>query len=132
MRIGHNSDMPDIEALPKSIRDIAETLGMTIVFQLVEHFGGVELRIPHSLKPDHMLMVLGEEHAKMLCRYCPEDTIHVPMSLFGKRLKKQIDALEERGFKRWQIARELNISQRHVRRLANTEPKNSNQPDLFG
>lgn len=70
MSMGHNSGLPDLEALPKSIRDIAETLGMGVVFALVEHFGGVELRIPHKLKPDHMLMVLGETYAQMLCDFC--------------------------------------------------------------
>ncbi|PHQ99512.1 MAG: hypothetical protein COB39_03400 [Marinosulfonomonas sp.] len=131
MNIGHNSGLPDFDTLPKSIQDIAESLGMGVVFALVEHFAGVELRIPHKLKPDHKLMALGEDYALMLCRFCPEDTIHVPMSLSGKRLKVQIDALQSRGFRRWQIALELNITQRHVRRLANTEPKESNQLDMF-
>lgn len=131
MSIGHNSGLPDLEALPKSIRDIAETLGIGVVFALVEHFGGVELRIPHKLKPDHKLMVLGETYAQMLCDFCPEDTIHVPMSLSRKKLKESVDALSDRGWKRWKIARELNITQRHVRRLANTAPKESNQLNLF-
>lgn len=131
MSIGHNSGVTDIESLPNSIRDIAETLGMTIVFKLVEHFAGVELRIPHTLKPDHKLMVLGKDHAEALCAFCPEDTILVPMSLDRKRIARQVKALEGKGLKRWEIARELGITQRHVRRLANSGSVPSNQIDMF-
>jgi len=42
-------------------------LGMPIVFALVEHFGGLELRIPHKLKSNHMLMAMGEAHAEAIC-----------------------------------------------------------------
>ena len=130
--IGHNSGSLTVEELPVSIQDIAEALGMKIVVKLVEHFGGVELRIPHNLKPDHKLMVLGREDAEALCNFCPEDTILVPVCLDKKRLKKQVHDLEQRGLKRWEIARQLRISQRHVRRLANAKSKDTRQIDMFG
>lgn len=130
--MGHNSELPDLDVLPSSVQDIAETLGIRIVFKLVSHFGGVELRIPHKLKPDHKLMVLGLEDAEALCQFCPAETILVPITLDRRRLAKQVNQLASRGFKRWEIARELKISQRHVRRLANGEPQNTNQIDMFG
>lgn len=113
----------DFSSLPASVRDIAETLGLEIVIKLVEHFGGVELRIPHKLHDTHKLMVLGIDHAQALCEYCPEDTILVPMSLSPSQNRQAVQKLEQEGLKRWEIARELGITQRHVRRLANSSPK---------
>lgn len=124
----HNQQIAE---LPDSVADIAQTFGLKLVFLLVEHFAGVELRIPHTLKPDHKLMVLGEENARLLCDYCPTDTILVPMSLNRAHLAAKVALLESHGVKRWKIARELGITQRHVRRLANSEPSNSNQIDFF-
>ncbi|MDZ7823002.1 MAG: hypothetical protein U5K75_02450 [Ahrensia sp.] len=49
MTMGNNSDFKDFDVLPSSVQDIAEALGIGLVFKLVEHFGGVELRIPHKI-----------------------------------------------------------------------------------
>lgn len=121
----------DFSSLPASVRDIAETLGLEIVIRLVEHFGGVELRIPHKLHPDHKLMVLGLDHAQALCEYCPGDTILVPVSLTARTNSKSVQDLEDKGLKRWEIARELGITQRHVRRLANSSCEDPNQMSMF-
>lgn len=121
----------DFSSLPVSVRELAETLGLGIVIKLVEHFGGVELRIPHKLSANHKLMKLGLEHAEALCEYCPEDTILVPVSLDRKRLKSRVNLLADKGLKRWEIALELGITQRHVRRLANGATANTNQIDMF-
>jgi hypothetical protein len=130
--IGHNSGDYDTASLPSSVQDIAETLGLAIVINLVEHFAGVELRIPHKLKPDHKLMALGKDQAEALCDFCPEDTILVPISLTKRNLHREVTALQGRGMKRWEIARELNVTQRHVRRIANKEPPpDDRQLDMF-
>lgn len=121
----------DFSGLPASIRDIAETLGLEIVIKLVEHFGGVELRIPHKLHDKHKLMVLGLDHAQALCEYCPEDTILVPVSLTARPNTKTVQQLEDQGLKRWEIARELGITQRHVRRLANSSYEDPDQMNMF-
>lgn len=113
------------------MQDIADACGLGIVIALVDNFGGLELRIPHSLTDDHKLMVLGRIQAEALCSYCPGDTIHVPITLDRKRLKRQVDDLETKGFNRQEIARELGISQRHVRRLANKEGPDDGQLDMF-
>lgn len=133
MNIGHNSQTGHVDELTGQMQDIAETLGLGLVFALVEHFGGVELRVPQKLKQDHKLMVLGEVNAQMLCDHYATDTIHVPVTLDRRQMMRKVNALQDRGFKRWEIARELGISQRHVRRLANKEPPpDDNQMDLFG
>jgi hypothetical protein len=131
MSIGHNSQSSPYASLPVALQEMADVLGLRVVIALVEHFPGIELRIPHKLKDDHKLMVLGRDNAVALCEYCPEDTIHVPMSLDRKRLTREIENLSQQGLKRWQIAGKLGISQRHVRRLANKSPPDDGQFDLF-
>lgn len=131
MNIGHNSHLAGIDGLPTSMQEIAEALGVGIVFALVEHFGGTEIKVPYKFKEGHRLEILGREQAEMLCHCFPEKKIDVPLTLDRRKLKRQVDALADRGLRRWEIARELGISQRHVRRLANREPPDEDQYDLF-
>ena len=131
MNIGHNSKAVSIEGLPVSMQEIAEALGASIVFSLVEHFGGTEIKVPYALKDGHRLEAIGRDQAEMLCHMFPEKKLHVPITLDRTKLKRQIDELEARGWKRWQIARELHITQRHVRRLANRRPPDEGQLPLF-
>jgi len=49
-----------------------------------------------------------------------------------RRLRKEVLTLEAKGWKRREIARELGIHQRSVRRLANAQIKDANQMDMFG
>lgn len=131
MNIGHNSGAAVIDGLPASMQEIAEILGAGIVFALVEHFGGTEVKVPYKFREGHKLEVLGQQQAEMLCHFFPEKKLDVPLTLDRKKLKRQVDDLALRGFKRAEIARELNITQRHVRRLANKAPPDEEQYDLF-
>ena len=117
-------------SLPISVAEMADVLGLPFVVKLVERFGGVELRIPHKLHEKHQLMALGGDDATKLCAYCPGDTILVPISLMTGRRKGMVAKLQEKGFNRSQIARQIGISQRHVRRLANPH-KDPNQGNLL-
>lgn len=121
------TDRATIARLPTSIQDVAETLGLELVFKLVKHFGGVELKVPHKLSPEHPLMALGEHDARAVCRFLGGGEIYVPMMSPSRR--REVVAMEAAGMPRWKIARELGMSQRHVRRLANGE--DDRQMDLF-
>ena len=116
--------------MPKSVAEMTDVLGLRLVVKLVEHFGGVELKIPRTLHEGHPLMILGQEDAGALCEYAGSDTILVPVSLMTGQRGELIAKLEKMGFTRWQIAREIGICQRHVRRLANGN-KNDRQGELF-
>lgn len=131
-KIGHNLGI-DAARLPASVRDLAEALGLPLVLELVKHFGGCEIHVPVKLSADHKLQALGPANARALVAYCPGERLLVPVSLDKRFLRRSVVALERRGLKRWQIARELNISQRHVRRLANVRRERSQkQMDMFG
>jgi hypothetical protein len=131
MNIGHNSRSMQSSAIPESMQDIAEVLGAGIVFALIEHLGGTEIKVPYKLREGHRLEAIGRPQALMLCEYFPERKIHIPLNLDRSRLKLQVDELEKRGLKRREVARELGITQRHVRRLANKEPPDERQLDMF-
>lgn len=121
------TDRAVIARLPSSIQDVAETLGLELVFKLVKHFGGVELKVPHKLSPGHPLLVMGERDAQAVCRFLGGGEIYVPMMSPSRR--REVIAMEAAGMPRWKIARELGMSQRSVRRLANKE--DGRQMDLF-
>lgn len=121
------TDRATIARLPASIQDVAETLGLELVFKLVKHFGGVELKVPHKLTPAHPLMVLGEHDAQAVCRFVGGGILYVPMMSPSRR--REVLAMEAAGKTRWEIARALGMSQRHVRRLANGQ--DDRQLDLF-
>lgn len=136
MNIGHNSNSQDIDSLPLGLYDIGETFGYEMAEALVTHFGGLELRIPHKLKDGHQLLALGPERAQELCDFCPGDTILVPKSLDytkdRKDCEKKVLSLKEKGLTNPQIARVLNITQRHARRLANKKSLvDRRQLDMF-
>ena len=125
-----NQDHHDFNELPVSVQDIAEALGLRVVINLIENFGGVELKVPHKLKDSHKLLKLGLEDANALCLYCPGDTLLVPKSLKHGNLAKRIAELEQHHT-RDEVALILGVTQRHVRRVANSSPKPTNQIDLF-
>lgn len=131
MKTGHNSHQATIDALPLSMQHIADALGLGVVFALVEHFGGTEIAIPKTIKKDHFLMAMGEGNAKALCDYCSGEFISVPIALGPKKNKKrEVDALVKRGLNAREIARELGITQRHVRRMRNLKT-DDDQTNMF-
>lgn len=111
---------PDrIDALPQSLIDLAETLGLRVAVALIEHFGGLELRIPKNPPPDHpILTALGREDGLAVCRFMGGLSVYIPRGGYGNRWRQARD-LSQKGLSRGQIARILGVSQRHVRRLAN-------------
>lgn len=117
----HDEEFQEYPELPISVRDIAETLGLEVVIKLVQHFGGTEIKIPHKFpqKPDHKLLVLGNEHVQALCDFCGGGELKLPRRLNAKPFSAQdiIDLRLKENLKDWQIARKLNINQRSVRRI---------------
>lgn len=115
--------------LPRSLVDLAETLGLPVALRLIEHFGGTELRVPKRPPPDHpIIKALGESDGSAVCRFLGGQQLYVPRGGQGGRWR-QANELADRGLTRAQIARILGVSQRHVRRLANGEPRKIDQDD---
>lgn len=121
-----------IDDLPMSLVDIAETLGMGVAIKLMQHFGGLEVQFPRIPPPDHpVIAALGETDGYALCEMLSGMRISVPHGRPKRVQRAQIEALEARGLDRAAIARELGITQRHVRRVANSAQPDDRQFSMF-
>jgi Mor family transcriptional regulator len=111
-----------IEALPMSLIDIAEALGLKVALAMMQNFGGTELRFPVNPGVDHpIIKALGETDGYALCHYMSGGKIYVPHGKVGNRRRAVAD-LSGRGHNRGEIARMLGLSSRQVRRLGNGVP----------
>jgi Homeodomain-like domain len=121
-----------IDDLPKSLLELADILGIRIALKLVSEFGGCDVKFPKTLPANHVLIeVLGEEDALAVCGYMDGGTAYIPHARTGST-RREILNLEKRGLNRPDIARQLGLSSRHVRRLANKSgPTNAALRDLF-
>jgi hypothetical protein len=121
--------MTSSAALPESLLDLAETLGVRVALKLMQEFGGQDLRIPKNPKPDHpIIKALGEEDGRAVCHFMTDQSIYVPHARAGAR-RHSVQELSATGRSRAEIARMLGLSTRHVRRLAKaSDPR---QDDLF-
>lgn len=118
--------------LPESLIDIAETLGIGVAIKLIEHFGGLEVKFPPFPPADHpVIKALGETDGYALCSLLSGTRIYVPHGRPRRSVKSDVRALEAQGLDRAGIARELGISQRHVRRVSNANDPDPAQLSFF-
>lgn len=118
--------------LPTSILEIADTLGTAIALRLMQEFGGLEIKLPLKPAADHeIIQVFGEQDGLALCQYLGGQLFYVPHGRIRRTARAEIQALEAAGKDRGQIARILGISQRHVRRAANSPDPDRRQGKLF-
>jgi len=127
-----HSQSSQIEALPESLRELAETLGLRMALKLIRHFGGTEIKPPKKPAADHPIVVaLGNEDASALCSYLHGGLMYVPHMRARRSVRSDVLNLQAGGKERREIARMLGISQRHVRRMANKPAPPQYQIDLF-
>lgn len=126
------TDLPArLEDLPRSLIDVAETLGMGVAVKLMQIYGGQEVKFPTAPGTDHpVIKAMGEKDGLALCHFLGGILIYVPHGRARKSSRADILKLEAAGHDRREIARLLGLSQRHVRRQANQEP-DTRQPGLF-
>lgn len=113
------------EDLPATLAEVAEMFGLRVALQLMEAFGGLEVKFPVNPKPDHpVIKALGETDGRALCQYFCGALVYIPHNR-TKSVRADVVRLEAQGLNRSQIARRLNVSQRHVRRMANRSDDDS-------
>lgn len=118
-----------LSGIPASLIDVAETLGLRVALKLLQHYAGIEIKVPKHPDDTHpIILALGREDGDALCSMLGGDMIYVPNRKKGARTN--VLALQTAGKSREEIARLLGISQRHVRRVANQDKPR--QGDLFG
>jgi len=108
------------------IEQLAEATSVDLAKKLVRHYPGVELRPPLKIEHSshHLVRNLGRQDAELLCQYAGADTILVPRKLphslrFDHRLGRDefIRRMVADGLSRREMALQLGLSQRYVRRL---------------
>lgn len=123
-----NQHLPDnLDAVPDSLLDIAETFGLGVALRLMQQFGGQELEFPRRFRAARspcrgVVEALGLDLAERVCHFLAGMRVYVPNGKV-RRLRPEIASLQASGRDRREIARLLGISQRHVRRMANKPPE---------
>lgn len=127
------TDLPvSLDALPISMIDLAETLGLRIALRLMQEWGGCEMSFPKVPGADHrIIQALGEEDARTVCAFLGGSVIYIPHGRPRRSARQSVMDLAAKNLNRAEIARALGISQRHVRRVANCVPCDIRQRSLF-
>lgn len=123
---------PQLTGLPSSLVDVAEALGMGVALKLIQNFGGQDVKWPVNPRPDHpVIKALGETDGRAVCEYLAGVPIYIPHARPKRSVSADVAQLEARGMDRAAIARALNISMRHVRRMANRRDDDRQFPLKF-
>lgn len=108
---------------------IQKLIGADKASQLTFYLGGKRVYIPYKLSKHHPIAVsIGMDDALKICNAWGGQVYNVPFEK-AKSLKAQ--QKQDQGKSAEQIAREMNISRRHVFRLLKQKNTDSGQLDLF-
>ncbi|OEU65802.1 MAG: hypothetical protein BA863_08925 [Desulfovibrio sp. S3730MH75] len=108
---------------PPLLKELADMLGRECALVLAENFGGVSEYIPQKARADHdIAKQIGMERMGVLCKVYGGESITIPRGMNLNPKKPQIKKLLGEKSHR-QIARDLGVSERYVRLVANEQPK---------
>lgn len=110
-----DADIP-VEAVHKSLFDIATACGVETARLLVEHFGGDRVWVSRTWHAEHILNDIGETHARAIFAHLPfGGEIDIPLKLLSPDGYRQlIRKLSAQGLPHREIARRLRCSRRTV------------------
>lgn len=115
-----------------SIRTINAQFGAAAAAALVKAFGGTEIYIPETWREGHTLNVVGEELAKALCTMLGGETVLIPKELITSQARhRRAHELADEGLKTAEIARALNLTERHVYKLLASQPRSRRKSRRF-
>lgn len=110
---------------PPLLQELADTIGREPALVLAEEFGGVSEYIPLKAKSNHKFAKqIGMERMSILCETYGGIWMTIPRGVNLDPKKPQIQKMLGQKSHR-QIARELGVSERYVRRIANEKPQAS-------
>lgn len=108
---------------PPLLQELADTIGREPALVLAEEFGGISEYIPQTAKANHKFAKqIGMERMSILCETYGGIWMTIPKGVNLEPKKPQIEKMLGTKSGR-QIARELGVSERYVRRVANEAPK---------
>jgi hypothetical protein len=128
--------------LPELLREIAEIAGIDAALAIADAKGGQDVIIPTRLRPDHWLVVaVGLEKAERISAHFTSghrrQRVIVPLGPAGsflaerRRRAKALADAQARGSSANQIAAEVGITERSVRRFRSKQRQDNGQGDLF-
>jgi hypothetical protein len=111
--------------------ELAAVVGAEAAHRLFDAFGGRSIYVPARPGPNHPITVaIGAERAALLAEYYHQVRLDFPLSASKRR--RAIE-LSRTGVPVGEIARQLWLTDRHVRRiLAEARRAPPGQPGLFG
>lgn len=108
-------------ALPPSMAAFAEAFGLGAALQLMQLYGGQDVLFTKQPKPE-MIDAFGEDRAEEINGFFNAQQIYIPNGKPAKLLD-EVKRLQKSNVDQHEIARQLGISNRHVRRLSPAAPK---------
>ncbi len=128
--------MKDISDVPKEklmsllpqcfVEEISYAVSITGIIWLVENYGGVRVFIPKTLEPAKKSFAgLSNKDIESLCAQFGGGCLDVPVATKLRRFlrNKRILQMQEDGVAKRAIARDLGMTERHVRRILNSHSK---------
>jgi Mor family transcriptional regulator len=114
----------DREGLSPMLRELETVIGLEATLLLVDQWGGVNLYIPQSVADGHAIVEkIGLDAAEKLAGYFGGDHIAMPKAEEYRRLQRDREIYQKKkaGTPAHVLAREYNLTQRHVWQILSTE-----------
>lgn len=111
-----NPDM-DIELLPRSLRDIVDTIGLPATIALVKCYGGIRCSVPRTMTRDHVLAKrIGHEPACKLTERYGGETLELPLAVRALLALRDAEIIRRSnaGESANALAREFNTDRKSV------------------
>jgi hypothetical protein len=118
---------------PRSLLQIAEYCGDSVMLKLLEAFGGVHLHVPENIPAGHRLaIILGADADKLAAAFGGE-TLFIPKADAARRAARDavIRADRAEGASLSEIAIRHGLTERQIGSICASR-HNDNNPDLFG
>lgn len=117
-------------ALPESIRELVDHIGLEGALVLVKAYGGTVLRVPVGKRKDGKMYVslvelLGEQTADVLVRVYGAGIMVVPRCADALRMARNAEMIAkyDSGIPAPKLARQYRLTDRQVRAILKTVPE---------
>ena len=110
---------PRLEELPKSIQELAATLGLDATLAIVEARGGIRLYVPRGWRSDHWLVpLIGPDALRQLVAHWGGEEIDIPRCEASLRAARERQiGTELQGDSVARVARRYGYTERGIRKL---------------
>ncbi len=121
----------DERLLPRTVRDIAEIIGLQATLKLVEHYQGVPMWVPVNYDPEHILVrLVGHEAALKLIEQYGGEKPEIPRCTDAIRAVRNAKICASDKSQR-QLALEHGLTIRQIRNIQNGVEVDDGQDSLF-